>query len=73
MNALTPTLKHGFDIAVAFIQREVTKRMRITAKAVNPMEIWASVTHDGRIMVGTPILRPGQGYYVNHDGTWRAA
>jgi hypothetical protein len=60
------------EVAVAFIQREIYIRMRLNPET-NPAEIWATVTFDGRIRLGTPVLHTGQGFYVNHSGNWKEA
>jgi hypothetical protein len=73
MNATTPKLAKGIEIATAFVQREVKKRTRLNPEGCNPEEIWASLTHDGRIFIGTPLLRTGQGFYVDYRGRWQAA
>lgn len=70
MNVVTPTLVKAFDIATAFVQQELNVRMRLDPDGCAEEDVWASVTHDGRIFVGTPLLRSGQGYYVKHDGNW---
>lgn len=62
-------LDRAFDIATAFVQRELNKRTRLNPN-YTPADIWAVVTHDGRIFIGTPVLHQGQGYYVDHDGQW---
>jgi hypothetical protein len=65
-------LNRGIDIATAFIQRELYKR-----RCLNPnfssTDIWAGLTHDGRIFIGTPLLQRGQGYYVDYLGGSRQA
>ena len=72
MNTTSPRLARAVDIAAAFVQRELTKRMRLNAN-YTPADIWASVTFDGHICIGTPLLARGQGYYVNHSGQWELA
>ncbi|MFQ5936950.1 MAG: hypothetical protein ACE5LB_11150 [Acidiferrobacterales bacterium] len=67
MNALTPTLTRACEFAAAVIAEELKTRQCLNP-SFNADEVWASVTHDATIRVGTPLLHPGQGYYVNHDG-----
>jgi hypothetical protein len=35
--------------------------------------LWASVSNDGRVRVGTPLLDPGEGFYVDLNGQWTEA
>jgi hypothetical protein len=72
MQNITPTLTKAFEIAAAFVGREVTIRLRLDP-LTNPDEIWAAVTFDGRIFIGTPALHGGQGFYVDHNGNWMEA
>ena len=72
MRTNTQQRARAVDIAAAFVQHELTKRMRLNPN-YTPADIWAGVTHDGRIFVGTPVLQQGQGYYVDHRGHWRQA
>lgn len=67
MNAISPQIARACQMAAAFIDREVRTRQRLNPH-FNPGELWASVTHDARIRIGTPLLRSGQGYYVSHRG-----
>ncbi len=72
MNQISPTLSRACQFAAAAIDWQVTKRKRLNPR-FNPDEVWASVTLDANIRVGTPLLRPGKGYYVNHRGdSWEA-
>lgn len=69
MNRMSQGL-NGFDIAAAAAKRlqwELHKR-RLLNPEFNPEEIWAAITYDGRIRVGTPVLHSGQGFYLNHSG-----
>lgn len=68
MNVVTPTLAKAFDIATAFVQQELSVRKRLDPHGFAAEDVWASVTHSGRIFVGTPLLRSGQGYHVNQAG-----
>lgn len=65
-------LLKAFQLAATMVEWEFEKRRRLNASC-NPDELWASVTHDAHIRVGTPLLRPGQGYYVDRGGSWWAA
>ena len=56
-------------MATALITWEIDKRQRLNPR-FNPDEVWASVTQDARICVGTPLLHPGKGYYVDRHGDW---
>ena len=58
--------------AASRLRLEVRKQQKLY-QDFDPDEIWASVTTSGRIQVGTPVLRPGDGYYVNHRGEWESA
>lgn len=69
VNEINPTISRACQFAAALIDWELRKRQRLDPR-FNPNELWASVTHDARICVGTPLLRPGQGYYVNQQGEW---
>ncbi len=57
------------QFAAAVIDWEVKKRRRLNPN-FNPDEVWASVTYDAHIRVGTPLLRAGKGFYVNRQGDW---
>ena len=72
MYAISPKLAKAVEIAAAFVQREISKRKRLNPDS-NPDEVWASVTYDGRIFIGTPLLHAGQGLYVDHFGHWKEA
>jgi hypothetical protein len=67
MTDLSPRLSRACELAAAVLAREVDKRRRLNPY-FNPDEVWASVTVDAHIFVGTPLLYPGQGYYVDHRG-----
>ncbi|MFQ6021399.1 MAG: hypothetical protein ACE5NW_01650 [Acidiferrobacterales bacterium] len=67
MDHINPRLARACQFAAAMIAREVAKRRRFN-HGFNPDEVWASVTRDATIHVGTPLLHPGEGYYVNHCG-----
>ena len=66
---LTPHLAKAVEIATAFLQSEVNKAKRLNPH-FNPQEVWASVSLEGRIIIGTPLLHGARGLYVNHDGHW---
>lgn len=67
MNNINSTLVRACQFAAAMIAREVATRRRFNHD-FNPDEVWASVTRDAKIHIGTPLLYPGEGYYVNHSG-----
>lgn len=69
MTAISPKLERACQFAAAVIAWEVEKRRRLNP-CFNPDEVWASVTLDAHIRVGTPLLHPGEGYYVNGHGDW---
>lgn len=72
MNQTDSRLSRACQFAAAVVDWEVRKRKRLNPR-VNPDEVWASVTNDANIRVGTPLLHPGEGYYVNHRGySWEA-
>jgi hypothetical protein len=68
----TPRVARAIDIAVAFIERELSVRMRLNPHFCKE-ELWAAVTVDGQILIGTPLIRDGQGMYVDHEGRLMAA
>jgi hypothetical protein len=68
----TPRLIRAIDIAVALIEREVSVRSRLNPEFCKD-ELWAAVTADGQILIGTPLIRDGQGMYVDHEGQLMAA
>jgi hypothetical protein len=68
-SSISPRLERACQVAAALVDHQLNIRQRLNP-AFNPAELWASVTHDARICVGTPLLRPGQGYYVDHRGQW---
>jgi hypothetical protein len=70
MIILTPHLTKAIEIAAACIERELQVRHRLDPN-IEAEELWAGVTLDGRILVGHPVLRRGQGVYVNHMGEWQ--
>jgi hypothetical protein len=70
MSSLAPHLSKAIDIAAAFVARELGVQQRLNPE-VTPDEIWASVRFDGTIVVGHPLLRAGQGLYVDRLGQWR--
>jgi hypothetical protein len=63
----TPRIAKAIDIAAAFVERELSIRMRLNPQ-FRKEELWAAVTADGQILIGTPLLRDGQGMYVDHEG-----
>ena len=69
MNCISPRLNRACQVATALIIWEIDKRRRLNPR-INPDEIWASVTQDARIFIGTPLLHPGEGYYVDRRGDW---
>jgi len=70
MITLTPYLEKAIEIAAVCVEREFQMRRRIDPE-IPPEELWASVTLDGRIVIGHPVLQSGQGFYVNNLGEWR--
>ena len=72
MAGIDPRMERACDVAAAFLAHELNLRRRLRPN-FNPDELWASVTRDARISIGTPLLREGQGYYVNHCGNWTEA
>lgn len=68
----TPRIERAIDIAIALVTREVNVRTRLNPSFCKD-ELWAAVTADGQILVGTPLLRDGQGTYVDHQGRLMAA
>lgn len=72
MGADDPRMARAADIAAAFIQRELSVRLRLNPD-FRKEDLWAAVTSDGRIFIGTPLLRDGQGAYVDHQGRLMAA
>ena len=70
MITLTPYLEKAIEIAAGCVEREFQVRRRIDPE-IPPEELWASVTLDGRIAIGHPVLQSGQGFYVNNLGEWR--
>ena len=68
----TPRIARAIDIAVAFVARELDVRTRLNPSFCKD-ELWAAVTEDGQILIGTPLLRDGQGMYVDHEGRLMAA
>jgi hypothetical protein len=63
----TPTIAKAIDIAAAFVERELNIRLRLNPHFCKD-ELWAAVTVDGQILIGTPLLQDGQGMYVDHNG-----
>lgn len=70
MNTRTSKLSKAIEIAEAFLRREISKQQRLNP-GLNPDEIWAGVSFDGRIVIGTPMFHEGHGVYVNHNGHWK--
>jgi len=70
MISMTPYLIKAIEIAAVCVEREFQVRRRIDPE-IPPEELWASVTLDGRIAIGHPVLQSGQGFYVNNLGEWR--
>jgi hypothetical protein len=70
MISLTPYLIKAIEIAAVCVDREFQVRRRIDPE-IPPEELWASVTLDGRIAIGHPVLQSGQGFYVNNLGEWQ--
>jgi len=68
----TPRIARAIDIAVAFVEHEVNVRSRLNPRFCKE-ELWAAVTADGQILIGTPLIRDGQGMYVDHEGQLMAA
>lgn len=67
---LTPHLLKAIEIATAFLQTEVRKCKRLNP-CFNANEVWATVSLDGRIIIGTPLLHGASGLYVDSNGSWR--
>jgi hypothetical protein len=72
MFKLTPRLAKAIEIAAACVERELGIKRRINPQ-VGLDELWAGVGFDGRILIGHPLLHPGQGLYVNQLGQWTEA
>ena len=72
MLTLTPSLAKAVEIAAAFVARELAIQRRLNPE-VNPDEVWSGVAFDGRIVIGHPVLHPGEGLYVNQLGQWTEA
>ena len=72
MDEISQSVSRACQFAAAVVAWEVEKRRRLNPH-FNPDEVWASVRLDARICVGTPLLHPGEGYYVNHCGDLRKA
>jgi hypothetical protein len=72
MTTLTPRLEKAIEIAAAFVARELALRQRLNPQ-VSADEVWAGVVFDGRILIGHPVLHPGQGLYVTQRGQWTEA
>jgi hypothetical protein len=72
MLTLTPSLAKAVEIATAFVGRELALQRRLNPQ-VNPDEVWAGIAFDGRMVIGHPVLQPGQGLYVNQLGQWTEA
>jgi len=70
MISMTPYLIKAIEIAAVCVEREFQVRRRIDPE-IPPEELWASVTLDGRIAIGHPVLQSGQGFYVNNLGEWQ--
>lgn len=54
-------------LAVELLDKELHKRQLLNPE-FNPEEIWAAITYDGRVRIGTPMLHCGQGYYLDYQG-----
>ncbi len=67
MSQTNPKLNRACEFVAAMIDWEIAKRRRFN-RNFNPDEVWASVTHDATIHVVTPLLHPGEGFYVNYFG-----
>ena len=72
MSNLSPKPMRAFQFASAMTERELAKRRR-SNPSFNPDELWASVTHQAHICVGTPLIPAGKGYYVDYKGNWKEA
>jgi hypothetical protein len=70
MITLTPYLIKAIEIAAPCVEREVQVRHRLDPN-IQAEELWASVTLDGHILIGHPVLQRGRGFYVNHQGKWQ--
>lgn len=68
----TPRIARAIDIAIALVERELSVRTRLNPSFCRN-ELWAAVTPEGQILIGTPLLRDGQGTYVDPDGRLMAA
>ena len=72
MSNMDQLLLKALQLAATMVEWEFEKRRRLNPSC-NPDELWASVTHDAHILVGTPLLHRGEGYYVDREGNWWAA
>jgi hypothetical protein len=72
MLKLTPQLSKAIEIAAACVAREFAVKRRLNPQ-LGTDEHWAGVAFDGRILIGHPLLHPGQGLYVNQLGQWTEA
>jgi hypothetical protein len=70
MITLTPYLEKAIEIAAVCVEREFQVRRRLDPE-IPPEELWASVTLDGCIAIGHPVLPSGRGFYVNNLGEWQ--
>lgn len=68
----TPQFAKATELAVTFLEREVSKRCKLDPEQ-NPSALWAGVTLDGRIFIGTPVLPTGTGFYVDRFGHCKEA
>ncbi|MGD8851368.1 MAG: hypothetical protein PVI28_03000 [Gammaproteobacteria bacterium] len=72
MYPMTPELTRAIETARGLLAREVSERQR-RGTGRGAAALWAAVRRDGRILVGTPLFYPGEGFYVDHTGHWTEA
>jgi hypothetical protein len=72
MHPITPEVAEAIETARAVLERAVSER---TARGAcrGAAVLWAGVSREGRILVGTPLFDPGEGFYVDPDGDWTEA
>jgi hypothetical protein len=72
MQHISPQLAQAIQTARVLLARERSERGRREGRN-SGAPLWAGVSREGRIVVGTPLLRPGEGFYVDHTGHWTEA
>ena len=67
MHTISTYQAQAADIAIAFLRQEMNWRRRIDHDLDDGC-LWAAIHGDGRIVIGNPVLRETQGFYVDCDG-----